>query len=455
MVITKRYHQFLTKISIRKELKREIERLSPWYQPINFGLGLYSKVRNIGLKDIRYLFSRDRGIVKWKRLIQPNIPFDLKDKRVLEVGCNAGLFLNQCIQQGAREAVGIEKDDKYFQQAQFVTKAFSKLHGRYYPVRIYQGSMESFDYSSLGKFDLALMLLVIYHIGKTVDYEQFSQKQIFEMQVQTINNVAKTAKYILLQGNPLKDEGRGKGRKSLLEIINKSDVSIVKEEFYNHPRGYLLLVKSDTYEDEQRFPLERMVNKCFLKAENGAECEFVKKYKTSGSKFKSQKTRYYQLRTGSIDWQTEGVAHLPENLSCDPVYWIMPWSYKRREFNQSLNKKKLKDFDKLASRYTRLIDSVLLNGFNETTGRIPGFLLVHPEKGSVFQYIDGNHRMGIMAYIAKQANGSESIDIPVQVRQVIERDKLMEYPFVIQMINEGYFTQDDVYLWFDNAFWFL
>ncbi|VAX19876.1 hypothetical protein MNBD_NITROSPINAE04-1073, partial [hydrothermal vent metagenome] len=77
-----------------------------------------------------------------------------------------------------------------------------------------------------------------------------------------------------------------------------------------------------------------------------------------------------------------------------------------------------------------------------------------PEFGSVFQYIDGNRRMGALSNYADRHCDGE-MEIPVAVRQTIHRDKLLSYPLIKQLINEGRFTESDVYKWFDNAFWFL
>jgi SAM-dependent methyltransferase len=142
-------------VSQRRSINDAIKSLEPWYQPINFGYGISTKAVDKGGNRITYR-SMDRGINKWKHFIKPSLPFDLKNKRVLEVGCNAGLFLAECVREGAREAVGIEKDDHYYSQARFVARTFSQLEGRYYPVRVYQGAMESFPYEGLGRFDLAM-----------------------------------------------------------------------------------------------------------------------------------------------------------------------------------------------------------------------------------------------------------------------------------------------------------
>jgi len=78
---------------------------------------------------------------------------------------------------------------------------------------------------------------------------------------------------------------------------------------------------------------------------------------------------------------------------------------------------------------------------------------VHPEFGDVFVYTDGNHRMGVLSHIADKQRGGDYC-VPVFTQQVIEREKLLSYPLVQQLIEEGHFTTTDAIQWFDNAFWF-
>lgn len=441
-------------MGLRKKLKKEIETLSPWYQPISLGYGLRPVVKDKAGNRYRH-WSLDRGVRKWKAFVLPNLPFNLFDKRVLELGCNAGLFLIQCIKQGAREAVGIEKDDHYYRQARFVIKSLGQLYERYHPVRVYQGSIEEFNYEHLGKFDLALLLNVIYHIGKSADYRHLNGDEIAGMQIQTLRKISNVAEYLLFQANPLKDEGRGKGKRSLLELVHRAGLRIIKEKNYDHPRGYILLVKSDNYHKKEIFSITRMVSKYFLPAHKGAEREIVDLYTKYGKEgFDFTKTRYYRLRTGQLDWQDNGVAHLPVSLDINPAYWVMPWCYKYRDLRKKGIRKKIGAFSGVYSKFINLIDFILKGGFDPSAGEIPGYLLVHPDLGEVFVYVDGNQRMGVLSYLADKSFDRDFM-VPVQVRQVVERGKLLHYPLTKQLIEEGHFTEKDVFKWFDNVFWFL
>ncbi len=446
--------RLLRHIKARGGLVDEINRLRSWYQPVDFGYGLRTPATDKTGASFRKS-SLDRGIAKWREFIEPNLPFSLKGKRVLDIGCNAGLFINEVAQRGAREVVGVEKDDHYFEQAQFVAKTFSKLHDRRYPVRIYQGPMEDFNYEGLGYFDLALMLLVIYHIGKTEEYSHLSRDQVTELQVNTIKRVSTISRYILFQGNPLEDGGRGKGIGSLKALVEGAGLSIVNETSYDHARGYILLTESPRYNPYKTFPISRMINKYFLPANKSAEREVADLYSQKGRNgFDVAQTKYYKLRTAQTNWNDEAVAHPPKGLEREPVYWVVPWSLKERTIADNETQQRKRGFDAVLQDTLKVFDSIFEKGFNHGSTPIPGFELVHPELGSVFQYIDGNRRMGALSNYADRHCDGE-MEIPVVARQTIHRDKLLSYPLAKQLVNEGRFTESDVYKWFDNAFWFL
>jgi hypothetical protein len=315
--------------------------------------------------------------------------------------------------------------------------------------------MEDYDYELLGKFDLVLLLCVIYHIGKTEDYQHLNAEQITHLQVETLRKIASVSRYQLFQGNPLVDEGRGKGRDSLLALVKQAGLKVVKETKYDHPRGYILLTKSETFKTKENFPIHRMINKYFLPACQSAEREMVNFYIQNGrNQFEVSETRYYRLRTGQADWNTPGMSHMPKSLTKTPYYWIVPWSYKLRNVTPAHIRVRTKIFPQIITQFYDLINSMISHGFDANQGIIPGYKLVHPEYGEVFLYTDGNHRMGVFSYISEQNNDSDFV-IPVEVRQEIHREKLLDYPLTQQLIDEGYFSSDDVYKWFDNAFWFL
>lgn len=235
---------FFNRKKIDKKLKEEIKdaivKLKPWYQPIEFVSGVKTVPvtkagHKISLRDL------DRGIRKWNKMIKPVLPFPLEGKVVMDCGCNAGLFLVQSCKEGAKKAIGIEVDDHYFKQANFVKETFSKIENRELPIELNQSSFEDFNYESVGKVDITFFLNTVYHIGRATHADK-SPEEVLEIQAKMLSRIAENSTYIFFQSNSLEDEGRGKGKKSLHEIINKAGLKIVKEVDMNHARGLITLV---------------------------------------------------------------------------------------------------------------------------------------------------------------------------------------------------------------------
>lgn len=226
----------------REQAMARIRSLEPWYQPIEIGAGLRTVARDKGGNRITS-WSLDRGIRKWFKFIKPNLPFSLADKVVLDCGCNAGAFLLEACREGARAAYGIELSDHYYAQARFVIETAGKARGAPYPIQVFQSPFEAFDFEGLnarsGPIDLTFFLNTIYHIGKPE--LTGNNEWVCDEQVQMVKRVGAVSRFILFQANPLEDQGRGKGRGSLLEIIHRAGLSVVHERSYPHPRGLIVV----------------------------------------------------------------------------------------------------------------------------------------------------------------------------------------------------------------------
>ena len=116
-----------------------------WYQSIQFEEGIQSK---------GCLWCGDPA---WDNMIK-FLPSDLTGKRVLDLGCNAGLFCVRSALMGA-EAVGIDYTEwrpnwDFEEQQVFVKKYFEQKVGRELPITYISGRMEEIlQTQDIGKFD--------------------------------------------------------------------------------------------------------------------------------------------------------------------------------------------------------------------------------------------------------------------------------------------------------------
>lgn len=135
---------------------KEFVRSRSWYQTIDFGDGVVSK--GCGWC----------GDPAWGN-IAGFLPLDLEGMRVLDLGCNAGLFCVRSAIMGAKDVVGIDftgwRPNWDFEEQQvFVQKYFEQKVGRALPITYLSGRMEEIlPQDHLGKFDYVFGIASLYY----------------------------------------------------------------------------------------------------------------------------------------------------------------------------------------------------------------------------------------------------------------------------------------------------
>jgi SAM-dependent methyltransferase len=146
-----------------------------WYQPVDFGNGLIAHVTVPPNWEVSPELDDLRGVAKWEQIIRRHIP-DVAGKRILDLGCNNGVFCLELARMGAREVVGIDRNRDIRQktspqlpiqdviaQAEFVKRAFEIRDGVTYPIRYIAADIARIGELNLGRFDMILALCVVYH----------------------------------------------------------------------------------------------------------------------------------------------------------------------------------------------------------------------------------------------------------------------------------------------------
>jgi len=146
-----------------------------WYQSVDFGNGVVADVTVPPDWRPRPDLNPSSGLDRWNYIVSRNLP-DLTGSRVLDLGCNVGLYSIELARMGAREVVGVDRDTSIRQrtgrlprvdlisQAEFVHEALQYRENRNFPV-----SYQAIDFKNLseltrlGWFDLILALNVVYH----------------------------------------------------------------------------------------------------------------------------------------------------------------------------------------------------------------------------------------------------------------------------------------------------
>ncbi len=140
---------------IREELLQFVGSRS-WYQTIKFE------------DDVVSTGCEWCGDPAWSNIIK-FLPSSLKDMRILDLGCNAGLFCVKSALMGAKEVIGIDytgwRPKWDFQEQQvFVKKYFEQKHNCVLPITYISGKMgKVLKTQDLGKFDYVLAIASIYY----------------------------------------------------------------------------------------------------------------------------------------------------------------------------------------------------------------------------------------------------------------------------------------------------
>ena len=143
-------------------LKQKISQFK-WYQPINFGNGV--TIENwVGPHTEE---SMNLVLKKWNFIIERNLP-NVQGLRVLDIGCNCGLYCVQLARMGAREVVGIDSNATWAfwrEQASFVKEALEWRCRTTYHIEYIDSPMQNIPKLDLSRFDLVMALCSIYYIS--------------------------------------------------------------------------------------------------------------------------------------------------------------------------------------------------------------------------------------------------------------------------------------------------
>jgi tRNA (mo5U34)-methyltransferase len=136
----------LTEEVSSKKIEQRVRELGQWFHNID--------IRGVPTAPDHFL--GDYPAIKWRRF-EHVIPTDLRDKTVLDIGCNAGFYSIEMKRRGAARVLGIDFDERYLAQAKFAAATLG--------LEIEFQKLSVYDVHQLGeKFDVVLFLGVLYHL---------------------------------------------------------------------------------------------------------------------------------------------------------------------------------------------------------------------------------------------------------------------------------------------------
>lgn len=129
-------------------LKARVAELGPWFQNIDLGGGVHTAEDH---------FLGDYPAFKYRRFADV-LPSDMTGMSVLDLGCNAGFYAIEMKRRGAERVLGVDSDERYLAQAQFVAEALGIEGIEYRKLTVY-------DVGALGeRFDLVVFMGLLYHL---------------------------------------------------------------------------------------------------------------------------------------------------------------------------------------------------------------------------------------------------------------------------------------------------
>ena len=190
-----------------KEKLIEYVRNQSWYQTIDFGDGIVAK----GCAWC--------GEPAWTNILK-FLPSSLEGMRVLDLGCNAGLFCVRSALLGAKEVVGIDwpgwRPKWDFQGQQVAVKGyFEQKHGRKLPITYISGKMgELLQTSDLGQFDYVFAIASIYYTATPNE---------------TVKAISEIGKNVIVR---LRDENRIARFTGLFKAYGYKEVKVIHEKWW-------------------------------------------------------------------------------------------------------------------------------------------------------------------------------------------------------------------------------
>ena len=127
-------------------IRQKVQELGPWFHNMDLG----------GVQTAPDHFLGDYPHVHWEAF-ENAVPWDLRGRTVLDIGCNAGFFSIQMKRRGADRVLGIDSDPRYLAQARLAAEvAGADIEFR--RMTVYEvGRLRE-------RFDLVLFLGVLYHL---------------------------------------------------------------------------------------------------------------------------------------------------------------------------------------------------------------------------------------------------------------------------------------------------
>jgi len=141
---------------MNKALEKQIRQLDDWYQKIELE-GIQTSIKG------GPYYTMEESSITWKKILR--LYSDFKDKKILDLGCNAGYYSIMAAKNGA-SVTGIEYSSHFYKQALFLRKYYENLWNSKLNINCINKDISDVNLQEIGKFDCIFAFSIFYHIGK-------------------------------------------------------------------------------------------------------------------------------------------------------------------------------------------------------------------------------------------------------------------------------------------------
>ena len=212
-------------LTFRRRVREQVKALGSWYQQIQLLPGVFPRPWNQA--TIGELIHAERGGPKFRRFILPLIRPYLKGAVVVELGTNSTHNLVLALRSGARRAIGIEPNSRYFKQAQLVRQCL----GLQQSLLLLRSLEEAEAGWGWGVASLGLMCAVLRHVDPLE-------------RVNVLERMGRLCSRVLIQANGLPNAPDGDSIQSILRDVDRANLCVEELRSEPHVRGLRILLRA-------------------------------------------------------------------------------------------------------------------------------------------------------------------------------------------------------------------
>jgi toxoflavin synthase len=161
---------------------------------------------------------------------------NVKNKRVLDLGCGSGFFTRAVAEKGAKEVIGVDISKEEIKMAE------QEEEREPLNIKYFQGDLENFDYSKIGPVGLITASVSLHYAKNTEELRKFISLPTKNLETGGI--------FVACVNNPANNVGDWPTEKKELDEVQDSDGKRIKVGLYDLKGEKVVEFINYSYEEE-------------------------------------------------------------------------------------------------------------------------------------------------------------------------------------------------------------